>query len=150
MTSPSEMAVGLWSLYGGLFINFWMFVLNYFPKRPSGASLHTLSNLCDVPVGFVPHYLEAVYYFICGRRRVAVARYRLICLVLLIARWYGNWGGLALKPQVNQTDWMTVVAPADRPKSVRNICVIERICSVFVSFYLCVVCRSGVFVIRLR
>ena len=26
---------------------------NYFPKRPSGASLHTLSELYDVPVGFV-------------------------------------------------------------------------------------------------
>ena len=26
---------------------------NYFPKRPSGASLHTLSKLYDVPVGFV-------------------------------------------------------------------------------------------------
>ena len=30
---------------------------NYFPKRPSGAPLHTLSKLYDVPVGFVtpPH-----------------------------------------------------------------------------------------------
>ena len=26
---------------------------NYFPKRPSGAPLHTLSKLYDVPVGFV-------------------------------------------------------------------------------------------------
>ena len=26
---------------------------NYFPKRPSGALLHTLSKLYDVPVGFV-------------------------------------------------------------------------------------------------
>ena len=25
----------------------------YFPKRPSGAPLHTLSKLYDVPVGFV-------------------------------------------------------------------------------------------------
>ena len=50
----------------------------------------------------------------------------------------------------NQTGWMTVVAPADRPKSVRNSCVIERICSVFVTFHLCIVCRSGVFVIRPR
>ena len=38
-----------------------------------------------IPVGFVtppPPYFEAVYCFICGRRRVAVARYRMICLVL--------------------------------------------------------------------
>ena len=55
---------------------------NYFPKRPSGAPLHTLSKLYDVPVGFVtPPYFEAVYCFICGRRRVALARYRTICLV---------------------------------------------------------------------
>ena len=27
---------------------------NYFPKRPSGAPLHTLSKLYDVPVGYVP------------------------------------------------------------------------------------------------
>ena len=35
---------------------------NYFPKRPSGAPLHTLSKLYDVPVGFVipPPYFSAV------------------------------------------------------------------------------------------
>ena len=27
---------------------------NYFPKRPSGAPLHNLSKLYDVPVGYVP------------------------------------------------------------------------------------------------
>ena len=60
---------------------------NYVPKWPSGAPLHTLSKLYDydVPVGFVtpPPYFEAVYCFICGRRRVDVARYWMICLVLL-------------------------------------------------------------------
>ena len=45
-----------------------------------------------------------------------------------LSPWYFDW---ALKPQVNHTGWMTVVAPADRPKSVRNRCVIERFCSVF-------------------
>ena len=56
---------------------------NCFPKRPSGAPLHTLSKLYDVPVGFVPPYFGAVYCFICGRRRVFVARYRMIGLVLV-------------------------------------------------------------------
>ena len=58
---------------------------NYFPIRPSGAPLHTLSKLYDAPFGFVtpPPYFEAVNCFICGRRRVAVARYRMICLVLI-------------------------------------------------------------------
>ena len=57
---------------------------NYFPKRPSGAPLHTLSKLYDVPVGFVTPspYFEAVYCLFCCRQRVAVARYRMICLVL--------------------------------------------------------------------
>ena len=31
---------------------------NYFPKRPSGAPLHTLSKLYDVPVGFVTSILR--------------------------------------------------------------------------------------------
>ena len=57
---------------------------NYFPKRPSGAPLHTLSKLYDVPVGYVtPPYFEAEYCLFCGRQRVAVARYRMICLVLV-------------------------------------------------------------------
>ena len=66
---------------------------NYFPKRPLGALLHTLSKLYDVPVGFVspsPSF-EAVYYSICCRRRVAVARYRMIGPVLI-----SHVGGISL------------------------------------------------------
>ena len=59
-------------------------IQNYFPKRPSDAPLHTLSKLYDVPVGFDPLYFEAEYCLFCGRRRVAVARYRMICLVLVL------------------------------------------------------------------
>ena len=32
--------------------------------------------------------------------------------------------------QVNHTSWMAVVTPTDRPKSVRNRCVIELFCGV--------------------
>ena len=66
---------------------------NYFPKRPSGAPLHTLSKLYDVPVGFLtpPPYFEAEYCLFCGRRRVAVARYRMICLVSMKVNFF--WGG---------------------------------------------------------
>ena len=56
---------------------------NNFPKRPSGAPLHTLSKFLDVQVGFVTPSFDAVYCYICGRRRVAVDRYRMICLVLV-------------------------------------------------------------------
>ena len=55
---------------------------NCFPKHPPGAPLHTLSKLYDVPGGFVPPSFGVMYCFICGRRRVAVALYRMICLVL--------------------------------------------------------------------
>ena len=48
-----------------------------------------------------------------------------------------------------QTLWFQIPLSL-RPKTVRNCCVNERICSVFVSFQLCIVCRLGVFVIRLR
>ena len=59
---------------------------NYFPKHTSGAPLHTLCTLCayiyDVSVGFVaPLSYKVVYSYICGHRRVTVARYRIICLV---------------------------------------------------------------------
>ena len=64
------------------------------------------------------------------------------CLTFWLHGDCGKCKGRAFKPQVNHTGCMTVVAPADRPKSIRNSCVIERICSI--------VCRLGVFVIRLR
>ena len=52
--------------------------------------------------------------------------------VLLIARQLRKVDVLDLKPLVNYTGLMTVVAPSDRPKSVRNRCVIESYCSVFI------------------
>ena len=56
---------------------------NYFPKRTSGAPLHTLCKLFDVSVGFVSPSFETVVFYICGRRSVTVARYGMICLVLV-------------------------------------------------------------------
>ena len=38
-------------------------------------------------------------------------------------------GRLARKP-VNHTSWVAVVTPTDRPKSVRNRCLIELFCGV--------------------
>ena len=43
----------------------------------------------------------------------------------------GEWEGWARKP-VNHNSWVAVVTPTDRPKSVRNRCLIELFC--------CVVC----------
>ena len=42
--------------------------MNYFPERPSGATLHTLYKLYDISVGFVaPPPFEAVYYYLFGQ-----------------------------------------------------------------------------------
>ena len=43
----------------------------------------------------------------------------------------GEWKGWARKP-VNHTSFMAVVTPTDRPKSVRNRCVIKFVVGVFV------------------
>ena len=51
--------------------------------------------------------------------------------VLLITRLLRRVGRWARKP-VNHTSWVAVVTPTDRPKSVRNRCLIELFC--------CVVC----------
>ena len=47
-------------------------------------------------------------------------------LITRLLRGVGRW---ARKP-VNHTSWVTVVTPTDRPKSVRNCCLIERFCGV--------------------
>ena len=49
--------------------------------------------------------------------------------VLLITRLLRGVGRWASKP-VNHTSWVTVVTPTDRPKSVRNCCLIELFCGV--------------------
>ena len=43
----------------------------------------------------------------------------------------GEWEGWALINCFNHTNWVTAVTPTDRPKSVRNRCVIEVFGGVF-------------------
>ena len=54
--------------------------------------------------------------------------------VLLITRLLRGVGRWARKP-VNHTSWVAIVTATDRPKSVRNCCLIELFCGV-----VCVVC----------
>ena len=79
---------------------------NYFPKRPSGAQLHTLSKLYDVAVAYVPLVsFEAVYCFICGRRRVAgldIGWFFLFFRTRKINRWNKN------KKKNNLNHWQYV------------------------------------------
>ena len=49
--------------------------------------------------------------------------------VLLITRLLRGVGRWARKP-VNHTSWVALVTPTDRPKSVRNCCLIELYCGV--------------------
>ena len=51
--------------------------------------------------------------------------------VLLITRLLRGVGRWARKP-VNHTSWEAVVTPTDRPKSVRNCCLIELFVALFV------------------
>ena len=44
-----------------------------------------------------------------------------------LLRWVGRLGPVNL---VNHTSWVAVVTPTDRPKSVRNRCLIELFCGV--------------------
>ena len=59
-------------------------------------------------------------------------------------------GRLGARKPVNHTCWMTVVTPTDRPKSVRNCCVIEMFGGIFVlSIGFRIFSWYGVFVIEL-
>ena len=49
-----------------------------------------------------------------------------IDIIFLVNGLVGRW---ARKP-VNHTSWVAVVTPTDRPKSVRNRCLIELFCGV--------------------
>ena len=49
-----------------------------------------------------------------------------VLLIKRLLRLVGRW---ARKP-VNHTSWVAVVTPTDRPKSVRNRCLIELFCGV--------------------
>ena len=51
---------------------------------------------------------------------------QVILLIKRLLRLVGRW---ARKP-VNHTSWVAVVTPTDRPKSVRNRCLIELFCGV--------------------
>ena len=55
-----------------------------------------------------------------------IISYRYVLLITLLLRGVGRW---ARKP-VNHISWVAVVTPTDRPKSVRNCCLIELFCGV--------------------
>ena len=54
-----------------------------------------------------------------------------LCSCPLLHSCCGEWEGGPCKPG-NHTRWVAVVTPTDRPKSVRNRCVIELFVALFV------------------
>ena len=56
---------------------------------------------------------------------VFITRIFIFVCVLLITQLFWLEDRLGLENQFNHTIWGTVVTPTDRPKSVRNNCVIE-------------------------
>ena len=48
----------------------------------------------------------------------------------------GSWKVGAVN-QVNHTSWVAVVTPTDRPRSIRNCCVIEHFCGIVFVLSLC-------------
>ena len=70
-------------------------------NHPISSNSHP-SKLYDVPVSFVtPSSFEAVYCSMCGRRRVVVARYRMIC---------DPWPTVTSQPIRLSTNFMTLIA----------------------------------------
>ena len=56
----------------------------------------------------------------------------------------GEWEGWALVNRSNHTSWVTAVTPTDRPKSVRNSCVIKVFGGVFMLSRCFLDCSVGV------
>ena len=56
----------------------------------------------------------------------------------------GEWEGWALINWLNHTSWVTAVTPTDRPKSVRNSCVIKVFGGVFMLSRCFLDCSVGV------
>ena len=53
------------------------------------------------------------------------------CVSFWLHSCCGEWKGWVRKP-VNDTSWVAVATPTDRPKSIRNCCVIELFVALFV------------------
>ena len=73
------------------------------------------------------------------------------CSCILLHNCFGEWDGWDPVNWFNHTSFVAIATPTDRPKSVRNRCVIEVFCGVFVlSFcFLDLSVHVGFFLIRL-
>ena len=74
--------------------------------------------------------LRLVWLFVCCLYKEVYLQF-FKCVSFWLLGCCGEWEG-GLVNQVNHTSWVAVVTPADRPKSVRNCCLIELFVALFV------------------
>ena len=81
------------------------------------------------------NYAVCVLIFMTSPFGVAVGLYKEVYLQIFKCVYFwlhgccGEWEGGPVN-QVNHSSWVAVVTPTDRPKSVRNCCLIELFCGV--------------------
>ena len=108
---------------------------NNFLKRSSVAPTKKLLKIQWYPFSFsdlAETDRNETFYFVSFRFvsfRFVSFRVNLFRCVLLITRLLRRVGRWARK-SVNHTSWVALVAPTDRPKLVRNRCLIELFCGV--------------------
>ena len=105
---------------------FWKF--QRFPRSTEGVFVVFIyfSVICPQRDDGLPP--SGINYYELNVQRTGTGACSSVC-VLLIARLLRGVGRWARKP-VNHTSWVAVVTPNDRPKSVRNRCLIELFCAV--------------------
>ena len=142
----------------------WLLVGTPSAIKPELASTRR-SLACPIPMSLYIFLINNIDYLFCTYRFVWHLRFGwlLVCCLYkevylqifrCVSFWFhgccGEWEGWAHKP-VNHARWVAVVTPTDRPKSVRNRCVIELFVTLFV-LWLCpfdIPAGEGAFVIGL-
>ena len=78
-------------------------------------------------INFLKYFFESIYIQLSAHCKIISA-----CSCPRLHNCCGEWEGWDPVNWFNHTSWVAIVTPTDRPKSVRNRCVIEVFCVVFV------------------
>ena len=89
--------------------------------------LYYIYHLCVTCIDFYDHFAWAGCWFVVYIRRFI---YKFLNMCPFDYTAVAGSGKVRPVNQVNHTSWVVVVTPTDRPKSVRNRCVIELFCGV--------------------
>ena len=104
-------------LYSDVYIILYRMSLNIF-------LIYTIYLLCCLFIDFYDLSAWCGCWFVVYIRRVYLQSYK--CMSFWLHGCCEEWEG----GPVNHTSWVSVVNPTDRPKSVRNCCLIELFCGV--------------------